>query len=209
MSGIYKCNIEAGKEYEVTINEYLKSKGIKDFSKYEYNFKKDKLKFTKWDYPNIDKPKDIKPKTIQVNYHDLYPRVLKIKITNNNTFKCFNSDGDKVLDGDTYKDGDPIPKDKQNRSVQMIYEKNKFDNNNNKWKIYTDPSKGIYIWKGMLTFDHKITGEYNIVVFYRLHTENTLSTVSWISESDGRPHPPEDTISIKDSQKFYTIPKDL
>ena len=31
----YKCSIEAGKEYEATINEYLKSKRIKDFSKYE------------------------------------------------------------------------------------------------------------------------------------------------------------------------------
>ena len=200
MSGIYKCSIEAGKEYEVTINEYLKSKGINDFSKYEYNFKKDKLKFAKWDYPNIDKPKDVKPKTIPIHYLDLQPRILTIKVTNNNNYICFNSDGDKVLDGDSRKVGDPIPKDKQNRTIQMILQQNKFENN--EWNTYNNSRKDIYIWKGMLSLDNKITGEYHIVILYRYNTENTLMSVSYNSQNDGRPHP-------DDSQKFYTIPKDL
>ena len=211
MSGIYNCSIEAGKEYEATINEYLKSKGIKDFSKYHISFDEDKLHFSEWDYPNIDKLIDKKPRPITINYQDLYPRLLTIKITYNEKFKLYNVDGDEIIDHTTYKD-------KQNRSFQMILQENKLENN--KWNTYNNRNKDIYIWEGMLTFDHKIIGEYHVIILYRYNPPNTLKSVSYSSQSDREPHPPEDTLSInerssygtssiKDSQKFYTMPKDL
>ena len=159
MSTVTRCSLQALREYEIPINEYLKSKGIKDFSKYHISFDEDKLHFSKWDYPNIHKPKDIKPRPIEVNYQDLYPRLLKFIITYNEKFKLYNVDGDEIIDPGIYKD-------KQNRSFQMILQQNKLENNT--WNTYNNSNKDIYIWKGMLTFDHKIIGEYHVIILYRI-----------------------------------------
>ncbi len=38
------------------IREYLTKKNITDFTKCEVSIHKDKLKYIKWDYPNIEQP---------------------------------------------------------------------------------------------------------------------------------------------------------
>ena len=200
MSTVTRCSLQALRVYELPINEYLKSNGVNDFSKYHISFDEDKLHFSEWDYPNIDKPIDIKPKTLEVNYQDLYPRLLKFIITYNEKCKLYNVDGDEIIDHTTYKD-------KQNRSFQMVLQQNKLVNND--WITYNNSNKDIYIWEGMLTMDHKILGEYHILILYRYNPPNTLKSVSYNLQGDRMPHPPEDMFSSNISQKFYTIPKDL
>jgi hypothetical protein len=48
------------------IKEYLTKKNITDFTKFEVSLHKDKLKYIKWDYPNIDKPTNIITKSIPI-----------------------------------------------------------------------------------------------------------------------------------------------
>src|ERR1700709_2151582 len=59
--------------YIDSIQEYLTKKNLKagqslitDFTKFEVSLHKDKLKYIKWDYPNIDRPENIITKSIPI-----------------------------------------------------------------------------------------------------------------------------------------------
>jgi hypothetical protein len=56
-----KCSYEHLLEYNEGVNNYLKSKNINDFTKYETAIKDGKLFFIKWDYTNIQQPTNIQP----------------------------------------------------------------------------------------------------------------------------------------------------
>jgi hypothetical protein len=75
-----KCSNSHREEYKNAINQYLTSKGITDFSKYNISFKNDKLHYVNWEYPGIDKPIDIQPLVIQkvpnVPYEEMYQRII-------------------------------------------------------------------------------------------------------------------------------------
>ena len=62
------------KEFNKDVIEYLKSKGISDFTKFEAAIDKDKPHFLKWDY-NIEQPKDIVLKLIPKSQHIFLPKV--------------------------------------------------------------------------------------------------------------------------------------
>src|SRR5277367_6788465 len=50
------------------IKEYLTKNNITDFTKFEVSLHKDKLKYIKWDYPNIEKPINIITKPIAIKH---------------------------------------------------------------------------------------------------------------------------------------------
>src|ERR1700709_388726 len=59
--------------YIDSIQEYLTKKNLKagqslitDFTKFEVSLHKDKLKYIKWDYPNIDRPENLQLKSIPI-----------------------------------------------------------------------------------------------------------------------------------------------
>ena len=52
--------------YIDSIKEYLIKNSITDFTKFEVSLHKDKLKYIKWDYPNIDRPENIITKSIPI-----------------------------------------------------------------------------------------------------------------------------------------------
>ena len=52
--------------YIDSIQEYLIKNSITDFTKFEVSLHKDKLKYIKWDYPNIDRPENIITKSIPI-----------------------------------------------------------------------------------------------------------------------------------------------
>src|SRR5579862_1124120 len=49
---------EHGDVYKSIVKEYLKGKGISDFSNFQVALSRDKPIFLKWDYPNIERPTD-------------------------------------------------------------------------------------------------------------------------------------------------------
>ena len=93
-----------------------------------------------------------------------------------------------ILDVDAYNKGE-LYKDHRNRNIDTILVKNILDKTKNKWIRYSDPNNVIYIWNGLLTIDHKLCGEFNIVVLYRYDAEAKLTNVSNIKEkNNSRPY---------------------
>jgi hypothetical protein len=180
-----KCSWTAIKEYDNAIKEYLISKNITNFNNFEISFKESKLYFNKWEY-DVEKPKNLQPKQNQINYLDLYSRLLIINIKTNENYKYFNCDGDEIVDHVNYKDP-------HNRSIQSIYQKSRYQYR--RWTNITDDSD-IHIWEGKLTFA-KITGTFHIFIFYRYDNSDILIR----GESEKPIHAA--------SAQYYTMPKEL
>lgn len=72
-----RCSSTDLKQYKKSINRYLKTKSINDFTKYEISIKSDGVHFIKWDYPNIEKPTLTKITTPHIeNFVDFYFRAI-------------------------------------------------------------------------------------------------------------------------------------
>jgi len=154
-----KCSSQHIQEYKNGINQYLITKGITDFSKYQVSFKKDKLHYIKWGYPDtIPKPTDIKLIPPPVNYFELYPRVLFINVKENDGYKTYNVDGKQVSSFYT---------DELKRSVQMIL-KSDIEINPGEWSIVINQII-IGIKDGNIFIDNtlKIKGNIHIIFLYK------------------------------------------
>ncbi len=74
---VTKCSLKHLEEYRNCINEYLISKNIKDFSKYEILIKESKLHFRKWEYPsNIPQPTNVIAKALSPKFVNVETRII-------------------------------------------------------------------------------------------------------------------------------------
>ncbi len=86
-SGVAKCSIKHLEEYRNGIHEYLLSKNIKDFSKYEISIKDDKLHFNKWEYVGdrgvaIPQPTNVRAFPLPPKFVNVETRLIYIEIKN-------------------------------------------------------------------------------------------------------------------------------
>jgi len=96
-----KCSSKHLLEYKESINKYLKTHNINDFSKYTCHFSNDKLVIATWEY-SIPRPADtIQPIVIQPKYLDLQVRVIVVNVENIAGTVYLNSIGNIVQENYT------------------------------------------------------------------------------------------------------------
>lgn len=80
MSDAIKCSNKHLQEYRKTINRYLLSKDIKDFSKYEVSIKHDNIFYNRWEYPGLPRLEQFNTATTPEKYVELRTRAMIIDI---------------------------------------------------------------------------------------------------------------------------------
>jgi hypothetical protein len=93
-----KCSAKHMNEFKESINKYLKTHNINDYSKYTCHISNDKLVIVTWEYENIPRPpaNTIQPIAIQPKYLDLQARVIIFSVENIAETVYLNSIGNIV-----------------------------------------------------------------------------------------------------------------
>ena len=196
------CSLQHLFQCKRAINQYLQSKNISDFTKYDASMKEGKVHYERWDY-DIEKPVDItgipKPK----NYEDLYIRKLILHIPDENKYYYYDVDGEPYTG----------LKDKHNRSMQSILEMH--SKKSDGWSRLTTNS--IYINTGFLIVDNKtsevkVTGEVHVIILYKIdekeNNSNIKPTSGIITTHQNEEHIEQSSaLQSLSTQKYYIIPK--
>jgi hypothetical protein len=183
------CSLQHLNEYKNAINQYLQSKNIFDFSKYDASIKEGKLHYIRWVY-EIEKPIDIEklvdnnrvPKP--ENYENLFVRKIILHISEKEEIKriYLNVEGERV---------DESYIDKQHRYVQKIIEASEYVSG--QWKSIGNDS--VYLENGLIVIhnspNRRFVGEIHLIILW------------YIKESVKR----SSALQSLSTKKYYTIPK--